>query len=106
MSETLQAKKRMKTAKKTRPKILKHRSVASKKVRKQRLSKVALTLEWIWLSNEDTTSQINRIGSKAVKKKHRKYIKRLTRIIEKIVWIFFEAVVVFGVGYLLTKALP
>lgn len=105
MSKTLGAKNQMKKPKNQRPIISIRLSLASKKLAKRGLNKVALTLNWLELTSGDTTSQIYRIGSKAVKKKHRKYIKRLTPIIEKIAWIFFEAVVVFGVGYFLTKAL-
>ncbi|HEV7233214.1 MAG TPA: hypothetical protein VGN36_03140, partial [Sphingorhabdus sp.] len=61
----------MKKAKKPRPKISIRLSVASKKLAKHGLNKVALTLNWPELTSGDTTSQIYRIRAHTVKKKRK-----------------------------------
>ncbi|HCM76964.1 MAG TPA: hypothetical protein DIS90_11315 [Cytophagales bacterium] len=92
----------MKTPQKARPKSSKHFLIASKKLAKQGLKKIALTLNWLPLTGGDTTSEIYRIGLQTVKKR-RKRNKRLKALIGKIGWILFEALAVFFVNYFLLK---
>lgn len=94
----------MKTAKKPRPKSLKPFLITSKNVSKKGLSKPVLTLLCLPLTDGDTTLAIYRVRLQIVKKKSKRN-KKLKALVGKIGWIFFEALVVFWINYLLLKSL-
>ena len=73
----------MKKAEKPRPKIAIRFWLASKKLTRQGLNKVGLTLNWPM--------------------KKRKRQKKVRELIAKIGWILFEALVVFFMNYFLLK---
>jgi hypothetical protein len=89
----------MKTARKPRPKNLKHFLIASKNLSKKGLSKPVLTLLAVVSKNGDTT-QIYIVKPNEVKRKTKKRIAKLINVSERII-LFLGGL--FGLIYTLKE---